>query len=333
MTSVRVGQFYPKADSSLADSELRALIGTTPALVREQLVEALNSAGFSEGDLEPLASGTLNDVWRFRSGGDRLVLKAARTPGGEALAIEAAVSDALAAHAVDHPRVRAFDDSLSAVPFAFAIIDYVDGRSMRELDSDEVAVEQVLPSVAKAFRAVHQVPGTRYGLAEVRSGRLVGTHATWRDYLSTRLTEHLELLLANDIVTETEAEEFRLAAEPIGPESAPKLLHGDCGPHNIMVGPTGRPLLIDWEDAAFGDPEFELALWATFNPTRRWPLVLDTYRGTTAPPSAQFWRYFARITIAKVVVRTRLGYPDTPGRPSRADRIRQALEGFHQSSN
>jgi aminoglycoside phosphotransferase (APT) family kinase protein len=333
VTSVRVGQFYPKADSPLADSELRSFVGATPALAREQLVQALNSAGFSGDDLEPLAPGTLNDIWRFRSSGDQLVLKAARTPDGEALAIEAAVSDVLAAHAVDHPRVRAFDDSMSTVPFAFAITDYVEGRSMRELDGDEVVVERVLPSVAEAFRTVHQVLGTGYGLVEVQSGRLKGTHATWRDYLSTRLTEHLELLLANDIVTDIEAEELRLAAEHIGAESPPKLLHGDCGPHNIMVGPTGRPLLIDWEDTTFGDPEFELALWATFNPARRWPFVLDTYRGTTTPPSARFWRYFARITIAKVVVRTRLGYPDAPGRPSRVDRIRQALDGIRQSSN
>jgi len=333
VTSPRSGQFYPKADSAFGDLELRSLTSAPKALVREQLIEAINSVGLRQEELAPLASGTLNDIWRFRSGSRQLVLKAARTPEGNSLAIEEAVSDALAAHSISHPRVRALDDSLSVVPFAFAIIDYVEGPSMQELDTDEAAIQAILPKVAEVFRAVHQIKGVNFGLVEAQAGQLKGTHSTWRGFLTTRLKEHLDLLITHRIVTDAEAEELWLSIELIVQTPVPKLLHGDCGPHNIMVRPTGRPLLIDWEDAIFGDPEFELALWATFNPVRRWPFMLDTYRGISAPPSAQFWRYFARITIAKVVVRTRLGYPDVVGRPSRVDRIQQALNGIRETSN
>jgi aminoglycoside phosphotransferase (APT) family kinase protein len=208
----------------------------------------------------------------------------------------------------------------------FVVMDFVEGRSMRELDSDADTVARELPRIAEVFRTIHTVPGVGYGLVEVLGSALKGTHETWGGYLATRFDAHLQFLLLNSLLTEPETDELRIAATPIEPRPPPKLLHGDCGPHNIMIGNIGTPVFIDWEDATFGDPEFDLALWATFNPSWRWPIFFGAYNGTTTP-SAQFWRYFARITVAKIVVRTRLGYPDAAGRPSRIDRLQQALEG------
>lgn len=332
MISRRAGQFYPKADSSLGDAELRSLAGASQAPARELLISALGSRGFHPRDMVPLDSGTFNSVWRFRSGSGDLVVKASHTSDTNPLAVETAVSDVLDRHGVSHPRIHILDDSRSVLPFAFVVMDFVDGRSMRSFDSDEEAVQLAIPALASAFRSIHTIPTNGYGLAELRDAQLTGSHASWNGFLSTRVSEHLETLRAHMLITDTEAREFIASLDVIPPISRPRMLHGDCGPHNVMVSPAGTLSLIDWEDVTFGDPDFEIAMWATFNPPQRWNAMFGSYYGSGSATSSLFWPYFARITLAKVVVRTRLGYPDAPGRPSRRDRIQQSLDGLRSMS-
>jgi aminoglycoside phosphotransferase (APT) family kinase protein len=39
------------------------------------------------------------------------------------------------------------------------------------------------------------------------------------------------------------------------------LVHGDCQPSNVLVGPAGAPLVIDWEFAHIGDPREDLGYY------------------------------------------------------------------------
>jgi aminoglycoside phosphotransferase (APT) family kinase protein len=39
------------------------------------------------------------------------------------------------------------------------------------------------------------------------------------------------------------------------------LVHGDCQPSNVLVGPAGPPLVIDWEFAHIGDPREDLGYY------------------------------------------------------------------------
>jgi aminoglycoside phosphotransferase (APT) family kinase protein len=39
------------------------------------------------------------------------------------------------------------------------------------------------------------------------------------------------------------------------------LVHGDCQPSNVLVGPGGPPLVIDWEFAHIGDPREDLGYY------------------------------------------------------------------------
>jgi aminoglycoside phosphotransferase (APT) family kinase protein len=326
VTSCRASQFNPKADSALDDSDFRSLAGGGVTLKKKDVFAALSRLSYSVGNLESVAAGTFSEIWRFNSSDRPLLLKASRDVAAGGLAVEALVSSMLASQRIDHPQVHGFDDSLSLLPVPFVVMDFVEGRSMRELDNDADMVARKLPKIAEMFRRIHTVSGAGYGLIDVVGGALEGTHETWGGYLATRFDAHLQFLIVSGLLKETEADELRVAAAPIEPRPPPKLLHGDCGPHNIMIGNMGSPVFIDWEDATFGDPEFDLALWATFNPSWRWPIFFNAYNATTVQ-SIQFWRYFARITVAKIVVRTRLGYPDAAGRPSRVDRLQQALEG------
>ena len=45
------------------------------------------------------------------------------------------------------------------------------------------------------------------------------------------------------------------------PPVPPGLVHGDCQPSNVLVGPAGPPLVIDWEFAHIGDPREDLGYY------------------------------------------------------------------------
>ena len=64
------------------------------------------------------------------------------------------------------------------------------------------------------------------------------------------------------------------------------LVHGDCNPTNVLVGPSGPPLVIDWEFARIGDPREDLGYYtqSPVQPNVYWAdpeRFLDRYRAAT----------------------------------------------------
>jgi aminoglycoside phosphotransferase (APT) family kinase protein len=64
------------------------------------------------------------------------------------------------------------------------------------------------------------------------------------------------------------------------------LVHGDCQPSNVLVGPSGPPLVIDWEFAHIGDPREDLGYYTQIplEPNVYWAdpkRFLDRYRAAT----------------------------------------------------
>jgi aminoglycoside phosphotransferase (APT) family kinase protein len=73
------------------------------------------------------------------------------------------------------------------------------------------------------------------------------------------------------------------ADPPVSQEAV--LLHGDFWPGNLLWNEAGEPVAIDWEDAATGDPLYDLA-----NARLEWRLA---YNATAA---TRFTRRYQRIT-------------------------------------
>jgi aminoglycoside phosphotransferase (APT) family kinase protein len=64
------------------------------------------------------------------------------------------------------------------------------------------------------------------------------------------------------------------------------LVHGDCQPSNVLVGPAGPPLVIDWEFAHIGDPREDLGYYTQIplEPNVYWAdqqRFLSRYRAAT----------------------------------------------------
>lgn len=319
--ALRADQFYPKADTPIPDAELRSLAKSGDRISEDQARGILDRAGVHPTGVRRLATGTFHELFTVdTAGGEPLVLKVTRvTPSGGGLEVEAAVTVILRQSGVPAVPVLQVGDDGDA---QWSLTGFAEGPSLRAVDDDEGAVTDALPLLAHHLRGVHAIPASGWGL--LAGPGAAGTRASWADYLLLRLEEHLALAAIDDSTADRVREVLeRVARLDPGPAA---LLHGDVGPHNTILGDDLR--LIDWEDALAGDPAFDVAMWATFNPVRRWPVFFAAYHDAGWQPDFRFWAYFLRISLAKAVVRVRFDYRDVPGREPASARIPRALEAI-----
>jgi aminoglycoside phosphotransferase (APT) family kinase protein len=313
--------FYLKADAPDNHS-------TFAATDAEQAAAAVREAGFRARELTFLAHGTAHDVYAFTdpSAGACVVKLWRGDSPARSVAVESAVSRALLAARVEHATVLHSDATGSASTPPFLVSKRASGVSLRSIDEDDNAVAGTLGPQAEALAAVHAVQAAGFGLVspEPGDGAVQGACTNWAQYLSTRLEQHLELITRAELMTSSEAAvaEAAIVGEPYSIAGA--LLHGDCGPHNALWDGR-RIILIDWEDAVVGDPLFDVAMWCTFAPERRWPPFLNQLGLAVDSLPRDFWRYYLRISLSKTVVRLRLGIADQPGRAPASLRIQRAL--------
>ncbi|MDO8108504.1 aminoglycoside phosphotransferase family protein [Isoptericola sp. b441] len=324
----RAMQFYPKADA--VDAPSGALADAPDADV---VLEACRRSGIEIVSVEPVhPGGTFHALFRgVDCRGHSVVVKCGLTESTRAsLAIEAELSDVLAGADVPHARVLSADVTSGYAPFPFMIMSALDGEPLTTFDGDDARLSRVFGPYAFALRQTHSVQGNGFGLLSgVESSFPQAASMQWWGYVRSRLGDHCSILVAGGVITEWERDSILSVFEQVPKELAsglaPRLLHGDCGMHNAVYD--GRAVaLIDWEDAVLGDPLFEVAGWATFQPRRRWDAFFRSYFGHDWIPGPLFWIYFLRIALAKQVVRLRFGYQDRPGRTPAVERIFTALD-------
>jgi aminoglycoside 2''-phosphotransferase len=105
---------------------------------------------------------------------------------------------------------------------------------------------------------LHSVPPEFVGLRAVRAGTLRDRiWGTW-DALAAEvlpLMDHQDRSSAERMLAATREDDDLWAF-------APCLIHGDLGPEHVLVGPDGDLAgVLDWEEAAIGDPAWDFAWW------------------------------------------------------------------------
>jgi aminoglycoside phosphotransferase (APT) family kinase protein len=349
---VRGGEhFLLKADIAAADRRLRALRSddapdrppADAALARA--VETVTGVAVARV-CSPPVRGTFRWVSAVDlADGRRAVVRMHRLrhPALEAaLAVDLHLGIRLRTRAVRAPAAIAVDTSGSLLPCTFAVFERVAGVPLASVEGNEEGVLAGLRSLGTALRDLHAVRGAGAGPLEPcavpTAGLPRGRFRSWADYLRCRLPAHLARCVSAGVVTAGEAE--RIAGIFAGDDLlasavADRLLHGDPGPANVMVGADGTVTgLVDWEDALVGDPLFELASVASFHPEVRWPSLFDGYLASPSIAPAderRFWTYLLRIALARTVMRLRFGIADLPGRAPAHGRIHRALEAFGEA--
>ncbi len=324
----RLSCFYPKSDLPFPDAVLRG--EEAGALDTAELTRACSKALGETVCLAPLAErGTLHRLWRVRrANGPDLILRANALPAwlrDYSLLIDAYAGEWLHCHGIPVMKPRALDLSRAGCATDWLLLEEARGISLRAFDSSDEQMLPLLRDLGRVLAQVHQVEvNDGYGLLDVQAldngeNDLAGSHTTWDDYLHTRLDSHLETCMTLAAITKSEARRIHQLFDDcrgIYPEW-PRLLHGDPGSHNVFAANGRITALIDWEDALAGDPVYDIAFWATFHPERRHDAFLAGYCEVAELPDdfeRRFLLYYVRVSLAKTVLRHRLGLKDRPGR-------------------
>jgi hygromycin-B 4-O-kinase len=234
--------------------------------------------GAGVGALEPLAGGEFSRAFAFATGGRAYVVRFSAYPH----AVEAYAKDAyawrhFASPALPIPRIVAMGRAGGG---AYAIAERVAGRRVEELTPDERVA--LLPSLLRTLEAI---AGTDLGASRGYGqwdGAGNGAAATWRGHLAAVMDNQDEgyyrdwHALFRDSFLERAVYEavyrrmLHLAARC--PEER-ALIHSDLHFDNILAEGGRVTGVIDWGNAAYGDPLYDVAWLGRWNTYSRGAIV------------------------------------------------------------
>nr|WP_241236445.1 fructosamine kinase family protein [Brevibacillus marinus] len=233
-------------------------------VMRQQLEQVLQTLGDRSPiqEIRPVAGGDINRVYCVQTAGRKYCVKwNEKLPPGFFAKEAEGLERIRQSGAIAVPHVYAVQEDLPERA-GLLVLEWVEGAKTAATD------EQLGRGVA----ALHQTAGPAFGW---ESDTYIGTlpqpnrwYRQWSDYYrECRLLPQLEL---GKRLGRMSGQRGRRLEKVIGqleqwlPKQAlPSLLHGDLWSGNWLVGPAGRPYLID-PSVCYGHDEFELAFTELF---------------------------------------------------------------------
>jgi aminoglycoside phosphotransferase (APT) family kinase protein len=213
----------------------------------------------------PLPGGHSNLTYSLRQAGGRdLVIR--RPPQGDLLPKahdmwrEYRIIEALWPTDVPVPKPIAYCDDREVADAHFYVMEKCDGQALFGQSStaswlDMAARHQAGNAMADALAALHAVDPAVVGLADLSRpdgylARQLNTwYSSWQAQAANAQIDNPRVHDVHDLLSS------RIPADPI-----PRVVHGDCGPHNALFLQSGDiSALLDWEIATLGDPLADLA--------------------------------------------------------------------------
>lgn len=192
--------------------------------------------------IEPLKGGVSANVYRLdlaaSDGARRSVVLREKGKSGLETAVEFSLMTALHDAGQPTPLPIALDDGLRDATPPFILMSFVEGGS--QIPADQVKPR--LAAMAQTLAGVHQAPTTTVPKLPLRLDPL---------------SEVLNFLPAGDEWGPLRSHCAALGACPYG--GVPVLLHGDFWSQNLIWNGSRIAAILDWEDAALGDPLSDLA--------------------------------------------------------------------------
>lgn len=213
-----------------------------------------------------------------------------RPPQGELLpkahdmSREWALISALGPTDVPVPKAMGFCEAPDITGAWFYVMGMIDGHPLYDSDDTNQWVPQdqrrkMATSFIDVLAALHQVDPDEVGLGELgKRDSYVGRQLkTWyRSWTSSIEPAQYDDPRAHELQ--------RFFLEHLPDQGPIRVVHGDYGPHNVLVGPDcSIAAVVDWEISTLGDPLADLAYALNF-----WPDPTDAEpplpEAATAPP-------------------------------------------------
>lgn len=150
------------------------------------------------------------------------------------------------------------------------------GRPLGRLGEPSTASPEAWAAAGAALRTLHDAP-------------LPPWPGRGPDELAAALDAECAWLLANDVLPPDLLARNRRTAEAALRPWQPAFIHGDLQPNHVFTEADEVTGILDWSEAAPGDPLFDLALLTLGHPERL-PDVLAGYGRTADPDLIRAWR-------------------------------------------
>lgn len=129
----------------------------------------------------------------------------------------------------------------------------------------DASATEAIRAAGRHLRGLHGITGPAYGIVAER------LHPTWPDFLRTSIA-HLDEIVPADLADRLRAHVPHAIAQL--PVTRPALLHGDLHPRHLYTEGATLTGIIDWSDATYGDPLYDLARFSISGSTEA---LLDGY--------------------------------------------------------
>lgn len=239
--------------------------------------------------------------------------------GDNYLAVEALVTERVAAKGVPVVRTIAYDCSRREVPFAWQILPFADFPDLNShFKAGTLDWTDIAPAIgAGVAQWQDAVAATGFGpfsaeraLAE---GTLAALHPTSESYYRLNLERHLAFLKAGEFLDERSVGRIRSVVDnAIGCLDEPGVLvHKDLALWNILGTESELRWFIDWDDTVMGDAMDDLSLMACFHGADVLNAIIAGYAAVKPLPpnfAARFWLDLLRNILFKAVIRVGAGY-------------------------
>lgn len=215
--------------------------------------------------MERLPAGQSNPTWLLRQGDRRWVMRAKPGPAAEllpsahAIEREVAVMRALKGTDVPVPTVHVLCEDESVIGAAFYLMDFVDGRIVRDATLPGMAPAERSAMHADALRvlaALHGVDWRAKGLSSF------GRHEGFFERMIARWTKQYRATATETIDAMERLIEWLPAHLPPTAEAPSDLtiVHGDYRLENLVFHPTEPRVIavLDWELSTLGHPLADL---------------------------------------------------------------------------
>lgn len=160
----------------------------------------------------------------------------------------------------------------------YIVFEKLDGVSLENRDSfsDEEYLEAVRNS-GKALAQIHGQDGSGYGKPDREQGFQSAPHDSWKEFVNDYVEGTIDYVEDERFrpIVEKASEIINIDEMPDNPEN--RILHMDYTPDNIIINSDLEAHVIDFDNAYYGDPLFDL-MYAELAMQKRGEEVAETFR-------------------------------------------------------
>mgnify|MGYP004704495857 CR=1 FL=1 len=278
----RRGDFLLKSDIPMPDADLRTLCSKPDDEfgIRMEAIGKDCECHLGGGPLTVQRlnrQGTLHRLFLLIDReGSRRILRVPLFDSGYfecLMRLEAVTSTYVRARKIRAPEIQLIELRVGGGSRTCHLVEVMEGIPVASVDDDELMCVRLLAEICDVLRRIHAIEAQGFGplslyprCNEIECDERAifrGVHASWADFITVRLDDHLSTCERIGAISGAEAaltgKVFSGSGSLLRNVTKAAVLHGDPGSHNFITRESAITGVLDWEDCLVGDPAYDVA--------------------------------------------------------------------------